>query len=277
MDIRTKIRRERLGLSQKRFAELEGVDVSSVRRWENSPNGVAPERVSQDLDALIEDQERQAKRTLDYYAEETRSIVALIWPDQREMDRQYGHKTSRNFERDNADTMYFAQLLEHEGHIIDYKSAPVLGEDGKPDPLYEQDGSTLFVPDGEPGLNRQSRQALERLLANNASELQHLVGKMGEHAYSSVAMPMELYGLVQKWSEEIRPKNGYLSSYLASTLIWSFIRREAEYQWKYAVCGCFGYEDTESTMLATGLSEEELKAIDDDPENHCTPKKFTLR
>lgn len=264
MDIRNRIRRERLGLSQKRFAELTGVDVSSVRRWENSPTGITPDRYASILDDMIATQEHDAKRTLDAFAETTKPITALIWPNQKEMERQIGHETHRSFEEANADTTYFAQLLEHEGHIIDYKIAPVRGKDGQPNPMYEQDGTTLFVPDGNPGSNESTRRLLTRLLANNGMELQEKVGRIGEHAYSTPGLPMDLDNLVEEWAKNLSPAGGSASPFVMRLLVWSLVAREADLQWRYAIRMCDGYEDAGNVELAAGLDAGQVKRIVDD-------------
>lgn len=276
MDIRNRIRRERLGLSQKKFAELMHVDVSSVRRWENSPFGVVPDRISERLDDMIATQERDAKRILDTFGETQQPIIALLWPNQKEMERQYGHPTSLDYEQENANTAYFAQLLEHEGHVIEYRNAPVLDENGKPDPAYEQDGMTLFVLSGEVGENMQTLQTLTRLLSNDGEELQQIVGRLGEHAYSTVAMPMGLYDLESKWQKELEERTSHLSYDAARVLVWTLIAHEADMQRKYAIHGSYYSEDIRNLELASGLSKTEIDRINDDSSLEWSEKGFFL-
>lgn len=257
MDIRNRIRRTRLGLSQKEYARLAGVDISTVRRWENSPNGYTPDNADHILDTLIQQQDRAAEQAKETYAEENRTITALLWPDQQELERQTGHKVTRGYEMDNADTIYIAQMLEQDGHNVEYKQAPVLLEDGTPDPAYEQDGATIFIADGDPSLNAQERRTLERLLKNNSAELDELLGPNREHSYSVLGLPIDLYNLNQEWVKRLEANGGYISPMIAELLIWRRMSEETRFQYEELLKTTLECCDNTNVKLAAGTGTGE--------------------
>lgn len=250
MDIRNRIRRTRLGLSQKEYARLAGVDISTVRRWENSPNGYTPNNAERILDRLIQQQDHAAEQAKETYAEENRTITALLWPNQQELERQTGHAVARSYEQDNADTIYIAQALEQDGHKIEYRQAPVLTEDGTPDPAYEQDGATIFIADGNPSLNAQERHTLERLLKNNGTELDELLGSNKERTYSVNGLPADLYNLNREWAERLEGNGGHISPVIAELIIWRRMSEETRFQYEDALKNALQTCDSENVRLA---------------------------
>ena len=114
--------RERLGIPQSKLAEVAGVQIRAVKRWESPKN---PQQAPADVWAYLGEQLRMQDQIVDYAVSVAEASPAEVirlphWANQEDYDNHHGGPDHGYWRTANANARAVAITLEALGYSVEW-------------------------------------------------------------------------------------------------------------------------------------------------------------